>query len=61
MHNFEKNNTIMTKRFNITGLCYPNEHYMADVSKKLAQTCCHHVFASKICGRTQIVVWSKSP
>ncbi|NJN35317.1 MAG: AAA family ATPase, partial [Saprospiraceae bacterium] len=28
----------MEKRFNITGVCRPKEHYMADVSKKLAQT-----------------------
>lgn len=28
----------MKKKFNITGLCFPQEHYMADVSKKLAQT-----------------------
>ena len=28
----------MQKKFNITGLCFPQEHYMADVSKKLAQT-----------------------
>ncbi len=25
------------KRFNITGLCFPNEHYMADVSSKLKE------------------------
>ena len=25
----------MAKRFNITGLCHPHEHYMADVSRKL--------------------------
>ena len=29
----------MEKRFNITGRCIPNWHYMADVSKKLGQTC----------------------
>jgi hypothetical protein len=29
---------IMTKRFNITGLCFPNEHFMADVSSKLKRT-----------------------
>ena len=28
----------MAKKFNITGLCVPEEHYMADVSKKLEQT-----------------------
>jgi hypothetical protein len=27
----------MAKRFNITGLCLPNEHYMADVSGKMKQ------------------------
>ena len=27
----------MEKRFNITGKCIPNEHYMADVSEKLAR------------------------
>jgi Predicted AAA-ATPase len=27
----------MAKEFNITGLCLPNEHYMADVSSKLKQ------------------------
>ena len=27
----------MAKKFNVTGLCFPNEHYMADVSKKLAK------------------------
>jgi predicted AAA+ superfamily ATPase len=28
----------MEKRFNITGNCFSDRHYMADVSKKLAQT-----------------------
>ena len=28
----------MKKRFNITGKCIPSQHYMADVSKQLAQT-----------------------
>ncbi len=28
----------MEKEFNITGICRPAKHYMADVSKKLAQT-----------------------
>ncbi len=28
----------MAKKFNITGLCFADEHYMADVSKKLAAT-----------------------
>ncbi len=28
----------MKKKFNITGLCFPSQHYMADVSKKLART-----------------------
>ena len=28
----------MAKKFNITGLCFADEHYMADVSKKLEQT-----------------------
>ena len=28
----------MRKEFNITGICRPAEHYMADVSKKLAST-----------------------
>ena len=28
----------MTKKFNITGLCLPDKHYMADVSKKLDTT-----------------------
>ncbi len=27
----------MAKEFNTTGLCFPEEHYMADVSKKLEQ------------------------
>ncbi len=27
----------MTKEFNVTGLCLPKRHYMADVSQKLAQ------------------------
>ncbi len=27
----------MKKKFNITGLCFPDQHYMADVSKKLDQ------------------------
>jgi hypothetical protein len=27
----------MTKKFNITGLCFPDKHYMADVSGKLAK------------------------
>ena len=28
----------MKKRFNITGVCYPDQHYMADVSGKFAKT-----------------------
>ncbi len=28
----------MQKRFNITGRCFPEQHYMADVSKKMAAT-----------------------
>ena len=28
----------MAKRFNVTGICFPDEHYMADVSEKLEQT-----------------------
>ncbi len=24
----------MAKRFNVTGICFPHEHYMADTSKK---------------------------
>lgn len=28
----------MQKKFNVTGLCFPPEHYMADISKKLEQT-----------------------
>ena len=28
----------MRKKFNVTGLCLPDQHYMADVSKKLAAT-----------------------
>jgi hypothetical protein len=28
----------MAKKFNITGLCFPDEHYMADVSKKMDAT-----------------------
>jgi len=28
----------MTKRFNVTGLCFPEQHYMADISKKLDKT-----------------------
>ena len=28
----------MSKEFNITGKCYRDRHYMADVSKKLEQT-----------------------
>ncbi|MDZ7879925.1 MAG: AAA family ATPase [Saprospiraceae bacterium] len=28
----------MKKRFNITGLCFPQKHYMADVSQKLEET-----------------------
>ena len=27
----------MKKKFNITGTCFPEDHYMADVSKKLDQ------------------------
>jgi len=27
----------MKKRFNTTGLCVPEKHYMADISQKLAQ------------------------
>jgi hypothetical protein len=29
----------MAKEFNITGLCHPHEHYMADVSRKLEKVC----------------------
>jgi predicted AAA+ superfamily ATPase len=28
----------MYKKFNITGICRPAKHYMADVSRKLVQT-----------------------
>lgn len=28
----------MAKKFNVTGICFPDEHYMADVSEKLEQT-----------------------
>ena len=28
----------MAKKFNITGLCFPKQHYMADVSKKIDRT-----------------------
>lgn len=28
----------MKKRFNITGLCFPKQHYMADISKKVQKT-----------------------
>ena len=28
----------MKKKFNVTGLCIPNKHYVADVSKKLGKT-----------------------
>jgi len=28
----------MQKEFNITGWCNPDQHYMADISQKLAQT-----------------------
>jgi hypothetical protein len=28
----------MAKRFNITGTCFPDRHYMADTSSKLAET-----------------------
>ena len=28
----------MEKDFNVTGLCFPDQHYMADVSKKLERT-----------------------
>lgn len=28
----------MVKEFNVTGLCFPEDHYMADVSEKVAQT-----------------------
>jgi AAA-like domain len=28
----------MAKRFNVTGTCFPNQHYMADISKKFAKT-----------------------
>lgn len=28
----------MAKRFNITGTCFPDQHYMADVSEKIRQT-----------------------
>ena len=29
---------IMEKEFNITGVCSPDKHYMADINKKLAST-----------------------
>ncbi len=28
----------MSREFNVTGLCFPEDHYMADVSEKVAQT-----------------------
>ena len=35
---FDYKRKIMIKKFNVTGLCLPEQHYMADVSKKLAAT-----------------------
>jgi hypothetical protein len=35
---FQEPKAIMQKKFNITGICRPAKHYMADVSDKLAQT-----------------------
>jgi AAA-like domain len=32
------NKNEMAKKFNITGLCFPDKHYMADVSNKSART-----------------------
>jgi len=28
---------FIMKRFNVTGICVPEEHYMADISGKIAQ------------------------
>ena len=28
----------MARKFNVTGTCFPEDHYMADVSKKMEQT-----------------------
>lgn len=33
-----KNSTKMAKKFNVTGTCFPEMHYMADISQKLAST-----------------------
>lgn len=30
-------NSVMAKRFNITGLCLPDRHYMVDISERVAQ------------------------
>lgn len=27
----------MKRRFNVTGVCVPNKHYMVDISRQLAQ------------------------
>lgn len=27
----------MAKKFNITGVCFPAQHYMADISRKFAR------------------------
>ena len=35
---FDYKRKTMRKKFNVTGLCVPDQHYMADVSKKLAAT-----------------------
>ena len=34
----QESQAAMQKKFNITGICRPAKHYMADVSGKLAQT-----------------------
>ena len=38
IYNLDLNKKRMRKKFNVTGLCVPDQHYMADVSKKLAAT-----------------------
>lgn len=29
--------SIMSKIFNVNGICYPNEHYMVNIDSKLAE------------------------
>ena len=37
MRDEQRGELILKKRFNVTGLCYPNENYMVDIENRLRE------------------------